>query len=118
MLLATIFLTASADAVSIHRILPAAPAAAEDSGSLTSRPSRSLEEFSVVAQKQATILNILKSVMISSYLKFTRQTSSLAFRMSPESPVRKTLRVRATEETAGMGMSLPTAAERAMSKVA
>ena len=77
MLLATIFLTASADAVSIHRILPAAPAAAEDSGSLTSRPSRSLEEFSGVAQKQATIFNILKSVMISSYLKFPRQTSSL-----------------------------------------
>ena len=53
MLLATIFLTASANAVSIHRIPPAASAAAE-SGPLASRPSRSLEEFSGVNQKQAT----------------------------------------------------------------
>ena len=52
MLLATIFLTASANAVSIHRIPPAAAAA--ESGPLASRPSRSLEEFSGVNQKQAT----------------------------------------------------------------
>ena len=58
MLLATIFLTASANAVSIHRIPPAAAAAAAsaaaESGPLASRPSRSLEEFSGVNQKQAT----------------------------------------------------------------
>ena len=53
MLLATIFLTSLADAVSILRILPA-DAAAED----MSRPSRSLEEFSGVSQKQATKGNL------------------------------------------------------------
>lgn len=58
MLLATIFLTASADAVSIHRILPASAAAAAEDSPLTSRLSRSLEEFSGVNQKQATEFNL------------------------------------------------------------
>ena len=57
MLLATIFLTASADAVSIHRILPAAAAAAKENRPLASRPSRSLEEFPGVNQKQVTEFN-------------------------------------------------------------
>merc|ERR1712154_660047 len=70
MLLAAIFLTASADAISIHRILPGTLAgAAEDSSNpLTSRPSRSLEEFSVVNQKQTSSLE--------PFLRYVRTTTS------------------------------------------
>ena len=82
MLLATIFLTALADAVSILRILPA-DAAAED----MSRPSRSLEEFSGVSQKQATAHwsrtygmksehFTLQTSPLEPFLRFVRTTSS------------------------------------------